>query len=70
MLDNYENNLYDILNELTKKYPELDLVPIIANVREMNRLDEIFAEYKPNIVFHAAAPQARAADGEPSRRSN
>ena len=55
MLDNYENNLYDILNELTKKYPELDLVPIIANVREMNRLDEIFAEYKPNIVFHAAA---------------
>lgn len=55
MLDNYENNLYDILNELTKKYPELDLVPIIANVREMNRLDEIFADYKPNIVFHAAA---------------
>lgn len=55
ILDNYENNLYDILNELTKKYPELDLVPIVANVREMQRLDDIFTEYKPNIVFHAAA---------------
>ncbi len=55
MLDNYENNLYDILNELTRKYPELELLPIIANVREMQRLDEIFREYKPNIVFHAAA---------------
>ncbi len=55
MLDNYENNLYDILNELTRKYPELDIVPIIANVREMQRLDEIFKEYKPNIIFHAAA---------------
>lgn len=55
ILDNYENNLYDILNELTKKYPELDLVPIVANVREMQRLDEIFTEFKPHIVFHAAA---------------
>jgi len=55
MLDNYENNLYDILNELTRKHPELELVPIIANVREMQRLTEIFSEYKPNIVFHAAA---------------
>lgn len=55
MLDNYENNLYDILNELTRKYPEIDLVPIIANVREMERVDEIFGDYKPNIVFHAAA---------------
>lgn len=55
MLDNYENNLYDILNELTRLYPELDIIPIVANVREMQRLDEIFTEYKPHIVFHAAA---------------
>lgn len=55
ILDNYENNLYDILNELTRKYPELDIVPIVANVREMQRLDELFQTYKPNIVFHAAA---------------
>lgn len=55
ILDNYENNLYDILNELTAKYPELDIAPIVANVREMERISEIFAQYKPNIVFHAAA---------------
>ena len=55
MLDNYENNLYSILNELNAKYPELDIVPIIANVRELERLSEIFNEYKPNIIFHAAA---------------
>ncbi len=55
MLDNYENNLYSILNELNAKYPELDNVPIIANVRELERLSEIFNEYKPSIVFHAAA---------------
>ncbi|MDD4296924.1 MAG: nucleoside-diphosphate sugar epimerase/dehydratase, partial [Ruminiclostridium sp.] len=55
MLDNYENNLYSILNELNAKYPELDIVPIIANIRELERLSEIFNEYKPNIVFHAAA---------------
>ncbi|HEY8420626.1 MAG TPA: nucleoside-diphosphate sugar epimerase/dehydratase, partial [Thermoclostridium sp.] len=55
MLDNYENGLYDILNELTRKYPELDIIPVIANIREMDRLKEIFGEYRPNIVFHAAA---------------
>jgi len=55
MLDNYENNLYDILNELSSKYPKLELVPIIANVREKERIAEIFDEYRPNIVFHAAA---------------
>ncbi len=55
MLDNYENNLYAIQNELIANYPELDIVPIIANVRELDRLMEIFNEYKPNIVFHAAA---------------
>ncbi len=55
MLDNYENNLYSILNELNAKYPELDNVPIIANVRELERLSEIFNEYKPSIIFHAAA---------------
>lgn len=55
ILDNYENNLYDVLYELNRKYPENDIVPIVANIREMDRLDEIFEEYRPNIVFHAAA---------------
>jgi FlaA1/EpsC-like NDP-sugar epimerase len=55
MLDIYENNLYDIHNELTAKFPELDIFPIIASIRDMDRLDEIFKRFKPAIVFHAAA---------------
>jgi len=55
MLDIYENSLYDIHNELTREYPELDIFPIIASIRDMDRLDEIFNRYKPEIVFHAAA---------------
>jgi len=55
ILDNYENNAYDIQNELLYNYPKLNLVTIIANIREKHRIDSIFKKYKPNIVFHAAA---------------
>ena len=55
ILDNYENNAYDIQNELTKNHPGLNLTTIIANIREKTRLEYIFKQYRPNIVFHAAA---------------
>jgi FlaA1/EpsC-like NDP-sugar epimerase len=55
ILDNYENNLYSIQNELLFKHPDLDLVAVIANVREPRRLDNIFSKYRPDVVFHAAA---------------
>jgi FlaA1/EpsC-like NDP-sugar epimerase len=55
LLDNYENNLYEINNELKNKYKELDLVAIIANVREKHRMETLFEKYKPEVVFHAAA---------------
>jgi len=55
ILDNYENNAYDIQNELIYNYPELNLVTIIANIREKHRIDSIFKKYRPNVVFHAAA---------------
>jgi len=55
ILDNYENNLYDIQNELEFKHPDLYLVPIIANIREKSRLENIFRKYNPDVVFHAAA---------------
>lgn len=55
ILDNYENNAYEIQNELLANYPDLQLSTIIANVREKNRLENIFKQYKPDIVFHAAA---------------
>ncbi|ANX00216.1 nucleoside-diphosphate sugar epimerase [Thermoclostridium stercorarium subsp. leptospartum DSM 9219] len=55
MLDNYENSLHDVYIELTRKYPELDIMPVIANIREMDRMEEVFDTFRPNIVFHAAA---------------
>jgi FlaA1/EpsC-like NDP-sugar epimerase len=55
ILDNYENNLYEIQNELLYKHPDLNLVSIIANIREKPRLEYLFMKYRPQVVFHAAA---------------
>ncbi len=56
VLDIYENNAYDIQQELKRLYGDkLDLAVEIASVRDRDRLDAIFSEYRPNIVFHAAA---------------
>jgi len=56
ILDIYENNAYDIQQELSRLYgPKLDLVVEIASVRERDRLEAIFNAYRPQIVFHAAA---------------
>lgn len=55
VLDNYENNVYDLQQELKYSHKELNLDIVIANVREMGRLEEVYSIYKPQIVFHAAA---------------
>ncbi|MCR4436303.1 MAG: nucleoside-diphosphate sugar epimerase/dehydratase [Clostridiales bacterium] len=55
ILDNYENNAYDIQNELLYSYPGLNLATVIANIREKHRMDRVFSKYKPDVVFHAAA---------------
>lgn len=55
IVDIYENNAYNIQMELKRKYPDLNLVTLIASVRDRKRIDSIFAEYKPDIVYHAAA---------------
>ena len=55
IVDIYENNAYDIQQELIEKYPELDLVVLIASVRNTARMNRIFATYLPDIVYHAAA---------------
>ena len=55
IVDNYENNLYDIEQELKFNYPKANIAAIVANVREKERLNEIFARYSPYLVFHAAA---------------
>ncbi len=55
ILDIYENTTYELQNELEEDYPELNLITLIASVRDKRRLDNIFNEHKPNVVFHAAA---------------
>ena len=55
ILDIYENNAYEIQQELRRDYPELDLEVLIGSVRNTMRVDEIFREYRPDIVYHAAA---------------
>lgn len=55
IFDIYENTAYDIQNELIKKHKELDLKVLIGSVRDESRLIEVFSEYAPEVVFHAAA---------------
>ena len=55
IFDIYENNAYDIQMELRDKYPDLDLVTLIGSVRDSRRIFGVFEEYRPEIVYHAAA---------------
>jgi FlaA1/EpsC-like NDP-sugar epimerase len=55
ILDIYENNAYDLQNELNNAYPWLNLKLIIASIRDKKRLENIFQEFRPEVVFHAAA---------------
>ena len=55
LIDIYENNAYDIQQEIKRHFPEIDLKVLIASVRDEHKMDKIFEQYKPEIVFHAAA---------------
>ena len=55
IVDVYENNIYDIQLELMRKYPDLCIKALIGSVRDSRRIHHIFEEYKPDIVYHAAA---------------
>ena len=56
IVDIYENNAYEIQQELVMEYgSKLDLVTLIASVRDYHRMNQIYLKYKPQIVFHAAA---------------
>ncbi len=55
IVDIYENNAYDIQQELLKKHSGINLVVLIASVRNSARINHIFKTYRPQIVYHAAA---------------
>lgn len=54
-VDINENSIYFLELEMKRKYPNLELISEICNVREKKKLEILFAKYRPNIVFHAAA---------------
>lgn len=55
ILDIYENNAYDIEQELKRRHPELNLLTLIASIRDVTKIEDVFKKYKPQIVFNAAA---------------
>ena len=55
IFDIYENNAYDIQQELKINYPHANVVTLIGSIRNVSRLESVFAQYKPDIVYHAAA---------------
>lgn len=55
IFDIYENNAYDIQNELKASHPEVNVLALIGSVRDTERMENIFSKYRPEIVYHAAA---------------
>lgn len=55
IFDIYENNAYDIEQELRRKYPSMNLVALIGSVRDTGCLEKVFSTYHPQLIFHAAA---------------
>lgn len=55
LLDNNESGLHDLSVELRVEHPDIEMTPILADITQAARLREVFARYKPQVVFHAAA---------------
>ena len=55
IFDIYENNAYDIQMELVQHYPNADIHAIIGSVRDIDRLEDVFRTFRPQVVYHAAA---------------
>ena len=55
IFDIYENNAYDIEQELKRKDPDLNMKVLIGSVRDSRRIDYVFDKYRPDVVYHAAA---------------
>lgn len=55
LFDMYENNIYEVEQDVRSAHPELELVVLIGSVRDSRRINKVFETYKPDIVYHAAA---------------
>lgn len=55
LLGRGENSIYDIHRELAREHPHIPYIPLIADIQDETRMEYVFANYKPAVVFHAAA---------------
>jgi len=55
LLEYSENNVYDIHQELEDINDKLDMVPVVADIKDATAIDEVFRKYRPQVIFHAAA---------------
>lgn len=55
ILDQDETGIFNVSELLSDKFPNLKIAPIIADIRDESRIEQIFSEYRPNVIFHAAA---------------
>jgi FlaA1/EpsC-like NDP-sugar epimerase len=55
LLGHGENSIFDIFQELTLSFPDVEFMPVIADIRDRNRIFHIFQQHRPHAVFHAAA---------------
>jgi len=55
LLGHGENSIFEALLELREDFPDIPLMPIIADIRDVVRIEDVFREYRPEVVFHAAA---------------
>ena len=55
LLERYENSLYELVNDLGDRFDSTSIHPVIGDVTDVKRVDQVFAEHLPQIVFHAAA---------------
>jgi FlaA1/EpsC-like NDP-sugar epimerase len=55
LLGHGENSIFEALVEMKESFPELALVPIVADVRDAERIEHLFCQYRPEVIFHAAA---------------
>ena len=55
LLGKGENSIYEIHQELIEHYPKRNIAPVIADVRDVSRIEQVMKEYKPTVIFHAAA---------------
>jgi FlaA1/EpsC-like NDP-sugar epimerase len=66
LFDIYENNAYDIQQELRRTYPNLNLTVLIGSVRDRERLEDLFARYHPDLIYHAADRLVAGDEEEPA----